>query len=258
MAAQINSALLRLQQVSVLYGNTEAVQDVSGDFYQGEMTAVIGPNGSGKSSLMKAMLGLIPSKGQIYFRDKPVKNHLEKIAYVPQRAEVDWFFPASVQEVVEMGRYEPGKFKFRLNAEDKSVVADALDKTGLTAFAGRQIGALSGGQQQRVFIARALARQAELFLMDEPFSGVDMASEENILNILLQLRDAGKTLIVIHHDLNTVSKYFQRVWLMNKRLVKSGTAREVLSLESLRAVYGSGFISGFIGEMSGGETEDGR
>ncbi len=248
---------LDLQNITVTYNNTVALEDVSFAIPQGLLVGIVGPNGAGKSTLLKTIMDLIkPTKGSITILDKPYKKIYKKIAYVPQRVSVDWDFPINVYDVVMMGRYGhlgwfrcPGK-------DDKKIVLDALQKVGMLKLQDRHISELSGGQQQRVFLARALAQQADVYLLDEPFSGVDAQTEVAILNILKQLSScakasadqsySGKTVIVVHHDLNTVNAYFNWVILLNKKLIAAGPIKEVLTSENIGRTYGIGKAFGLL------------
>jgi manganese/zinc/iron transport system ATP- binding protein len=229
---------IHVQDVSVHYGSTTALTSVTLDIPSQSMTAIIGPNGSGKSSLLKSILSLLPYSGEIRFESGKTLDQMRKrLAYVPQRIEVDWQFPASVSEVVEMGRFVPGALFQRLSAQDHHAVQEALEKTGLKELSKRPVGALSGGQQQRVFIARALAKQADLILMDEPFAGIDRASEENIWQVLSALRAEGKTLVLVHHDLQSIPTHFDHAVLLNGRCIASGSIAQVMQPELLNAAY---------------------
>jgi manganese/zinc/iron transport system ATP- binding protein len=201
--------------------------------------AVVGPNGAGKTTLIKSVLGLVtPVAGDLKIFGKDYREVRHLTAYVPQRRSVDWDFPTDVMDVVTMGRYgRVGWFK-RPGRADRDSAAEALDKVGMLAFAGRQISLLSGGQQQRVFLARALVQDAMVYLMDEPFAGVDAMTERAIVDLLKELRSAGKTVIVVHHDLHTVSEYFDRAALLNVRLVASGPVGEVFNAENIKLTYG--------------------
>jgi len=238
MDSTLNIPAIHISDLNLYYGSVPALRDVHCQFPVASLNAIIGPNGSGKSSLLKAILGLQEYTGNIRILGAPVDAVRNQIAYVPQRIQIDWQFPATVEEVVEMGRYIPGKIQFTLNQEDKACVQDALEKTGLTDLRKRRIGALSGGQQQRVFIARALAKQAEIYFMDEPFAGVDHSSEEKILEIMLHLKSTGKTLVVVHHDLSVVAKYFDYVLLLNGFKIAEGPVNSVMNSDALRSVYG--------------------
>ena len=199
----------------------------------------MGPNGSGKSTLLKAIMGVIdPTSGYTRVYDKDIDEVRHRVSYVPQRQDIDWDFPASVWDIVAMGRFnERGLFN-RLTQEDEQIISEALEKVNMLAYAKRQISQLSGGQQQRVFLARALAQQGDLFLMDEPFAGVDIATEEMIVELLKEMKEQGKTLIIVHHDLNTAQAYFDHLILLNTRLVACGPVSEVFNDKTLAETYG--------------------
>jgi manganese/zinc/iron transport system ATP- binding protein len=200
---------------------------------------IIGPNGAGKSTLIKAAMGILPlSSGFVKLFDKPLNEIRERVSYVPQRESVDWDFPASVMDVVLMGRYAKlGLFK-RPRKADKDVAMDCLKKVGMEGFINRQISQLSGGQQQRTFLARALAQQADLYFMDEPFAGVDAATEKAIVTLLREMTNQNKTVIVVHHDLQSVSQYFDWIVMLNTRLVASGPTETTFTSENLESTYG--------------------
>lgn len=231
-----------VEQLNVSYHKHVALTDVSFELGSGKLIGIIGPNGSGKSTLLKAILQIIPSSSKkVEFFGEPLEKVKQRIAYVPQRESVDWNFPVTVEEVVAMGRLNPKKLFQHLKSTDKNLINLALEQVDINPLRKKQIGALSGGQQQRVFLARALAQQADLILMDEPFVGIDMASQENILDLLLTLRSSGKTIVMVHHDLSTVAQYFDEVLLMNNKLVMHGPKNEVLKPEILQGVYGKLF-----------------
>jgi len=235
-------APITIKNLTVAYGNFIALNKVSFELEPGKLIGIVGPNGSGKSTLLKAILDLTPSYSeQILFFGKPLKEAKNRLAYVPQRETVDWNFPISVEEVIAMGRLNPSKMIQRLSEEDKVIINESLLQVSMTDFQKKQIGALSGGQQQRVFLARALAQRADLILMDEPFVGIDMASQESILDLLLQLKNSGKTIVMVHHDLSTVAQYFDDVLLMNNKLVLHGKTSEVLYSQEIHDVYGKLF-----------------
>ena len=224
--------ILQVNGLTVKYNGAPALEDVSFSIDAGERMAIVGPNGSGKSTLFKALAGLVrPVAGS-------VQTNGAKIGYVPQRSEVDWRFPVTVHDVVMMGRIaEIGWLRWQ-RPSDREVVRRCLAQVGMTAFASRQIGELSGGQQQRVFIARALAQEASILLMDEPFSGVDVPSQEAILEILDRLREQRVTVLVSTHDLNLALERFDRLALLNHTLIAYGPARQVVTPAALAAAYG--------------------
>jgi len=230
---------LAISGLTVSYGEKPVL--VSVDFVTplGAMVAIVGPNGAGKSTLIKAALGIVPRlSGQVTIFGQPYARMRHRLAYVPQRASVDWDFPATVLDVVLMGLYRDiGWLRFAGRAH-KARARDCLDRVGMLAFADRQIGQLSGGQQQRVFLARALAQGAELYVMDEPFAGVDAATERAIVTVLKALQADGKTVICVHHDLATVPDYFDQVLLLNTRKIASGPTATTFTASNLQAAYG--------------------
>jgi len=237
----MNSSI-HVKNLNVWYGKQHALANVSFELGEGKLVGIIGPNGSGKSTLLKAILNLIPSQSEkVEFYGLKLDQAKNKIAYVPQRESVDWNFPISVEEVVAMGRLNPKKLIQRFSSSDKQLITETLVKVGIEDLRKKQIGELSGGQQQRVFIARAIAQQADLILMDEPFVGIDMASQENILELLLSLKSTGKTIVMVHHDLSTVAQYFDEVLLMNNKLVIHDETKKVLQPQLLQSVYGKLF-----------------
>jgi manganese/zinc/iron transport system ATP- binding protein len=230
---------LRVKGMTVSYGQKPAVFSVDMTVPTGAMTAIVGPNGAGKSTLLKASLGIItPLAGQTLVFGKPVAQSRDRIAYVPQRASVDWDFPTRVIDVVLMGLYPKLGLLGRVRPRHRQIAEDSLRRVGMEDFATRQIGQLSGGQQQRVFLARALAQGADLYLLDEPFAGVDAATEKAIIAVLKSLRDEGKTVVAVHHDLTTVRDYFDRVFLINTRKIAEGPVEDVFTTENLQAAYG--------------------
>jgi manganese/zinc/iron transport system ATP- binding protein len=201
--------------------------------------AIVGPNGAGKTTLIRAVLGMVkPAAGQALVYGKPYEEQRRRVAYVPQRGSVDWDFPTSVLDVVLMGRYGRLGWVRRPGAEDRAAAHEALEQVGMSELAGRQISQLSGGQQQRVFLARALVQHADVYFMDEPFQGVDATTERAIVELLRELRTRGKTVVAVHHDLQTVEEYFDRVTLLNVRRIASGPVGEVFTEENLRRTYG--------------------
>ncbi|MCJ2146963.1 metal ABC transporter ATP-binding protein [Bacillus sp. B19-2] len=231
---------ITVKDLYVSYHGAEALRNINFSLDQGMMAGVIGPNGAGKSTLLKAMLQLIPKdKGDIRLLGKPLKDVRKQIAYVPQRNDMDWTFPINVLDTVILGTYpELGLFR-RPKKHDKDWAYHCLEKVGMEAYAKRQIGELSGGQQQRVFLARALAQKAELFCLDEPFVGIDVTSEEMIVSILKELRDQGKTVLVVHHDLSKADSYFNELILLNKELIQKGPVSDILNPDVMMKAYES-------------------
>jgi len=231
---------LEVRRLTVSYGARPVLWDVDAQFPAGALSAIVGPNGAGKSTLLKAALGLVPvDAGSALVEGRPVRAARDRLAYVPQRDEVDWDFPITVREVVEMGRYAEVGWLRRVGRSERALVDECLERVGMGAYAGRQIGQLSGGQRQRVFIARALAQQSPLMVMDEPFAGVDARTEASLLDLLGDLRDEGRSVVVVHHDLGTVRAAFDWALLLNVRAVASGPVEEVLVPETLRRAYGA-------------------
>lgn len=225
--------------VTVAYDRQPVLWEVDFKMGEGKIIGVIGPNGSGKTTLIKTLMGVIkPDSGYVEIFGNPINEVRERIAYVPQRESVDWDFPASVYDVVMMGRYRKNNLFMRSSKEDRKIVRESIEKVGMTPFIRRQIGQLSGGQQQRVFLARSLAQKADVYFMDEPFVGVDAATESAILELMITMKDLGKTLIIVHHDLQTVSEYFDEVLLLNTRVIDYGPVKSVLTDENLKAAYG--------------------
>ncbi len=230
---------LAVRGLTVAYGERPAVFSVDATFPAGAMSAIIGPNGAGKSTLLKAALGLIPRlSGEVRVFGAPLDAARERIAYVPQRASVDWDFPTTAVDVVLMGLYRRVGLLGRLSGAMRARARDALDRVGMADFADRQIGQLSGGQQQRVFLARALAQDADLYLLDEPFAGVDAATERAIVDVLKGLRAEGRSVVAVHHDLSTVRDTFDHVFLINVRRIAEGPVAEAFTAETLNAAYG--------------------
>ncbi len=235
----LSSLPLAIRGLSVTYGQTPAVFSLDASFAPGALTAIIGPNGAGKSTLLKAALGIVPKvSGQVTVFGQPLAQARGRIAYVPQRASIDWDFPARVIDVVLMGLYADLGLLGRLTGAHRARAMACLERVGMDGFATRQIGQLSGGQQQRVFLARALAQEADLYLLDEPFAGVDAATERAIIEVLKALKAAGKTVVSVHHDLATVPTYFDRVLIVNVRKVAEGPVAEAFTQDALQAAYG--------------------
>jgi len=225
--------------LTVIYDKKPAIWNIDFTLPAGKIIGIMGPNGSGKSTLLKAIMDIVkPNMGYVKLMDKPLDDVRDKVSYVPQRLSVDWDFPASVYDVVAMGRYaKRGMFK-KLSSDDKKRIDESLEMVNMSAFQNRQISQLSGGQQQRVFLARALAQDADIYLMDEPFVGVDAATEQAIITLLKNMRDQGKTLLVVHHDLHTAQDYFEHMVLLNTRLVAEGPTEEIFNDKILTETYG--------------------
>ena len=232
------TAPLAMKNVSVAYGAAFAIQNVDVSIRPGTLTAIVGPNGAGKSTLLKAAIDLVPATGDVRFWGKPFKAMRGRVGYVPQRASVDWDFPVTAQQVVAMGLYSQIGWFRPVSRRWRHKANEALGRVGLADLADRQIGQLSGGQQQRVFFARALAQQADLYLMDEPMAGIDAATERTIFELLHEFRASGKTVVVVHHDLDTVPTYFDDVVLLNKTVIASGTISTTFTAANLKATYG--------------------
>ena len=231
---------IEISDLSVSYGAKRVLANIYLTIEPGHIYGLIGPNGAGKSTLFKAILDLVDiNAGQVRVKGKDRSEIKGKIAYVPQKDDIDWTFPAVVEDIVLMGRYPHKKIWQRLNAEDKLIAKRAMQQLEIESLAHRQIGQLSGGQQQRVFIARALCQQADIFLLDEPFVGVDAATEDKIIDILKMLADQGNSLLVVHHDLSTVREYFDRVILLNQRLVGVGDTETHFTDELITKTYGA-------------------
>lgn len=242
-------ARLELEHVSAGYNGTYALVDVTFQIPHGAQVAVVGPNGAGKSTLFKVLVGLLPLRtGQIRIHGRPLGSHMDCVAYVPQREQVDWRFPVTVSDVVMMGRFGKQGWLKRASAYDREIVMHSLEQMGLADLAGRAIGDLSGGQQQRVFLARALAQEPHILLMDEPFTGVDMGTQETTLALLDELHRRSVTVMVSTHDLNMAAQRFQTVLLLNRRVVAYGPAGEVFQTEHLREAFTGQIL--FIGEQN--------
>ncbi|BAQ64032.1 metal ABC transporter ATP-binding protein [Geminocystis sp. NIES-3709] len=233
-----NLGCLKVENLTVSYRNVEALRNISFQVFPHKVTGIIGPNGAGKSTMIKAMLGLIPYQfGSISFYDQPLIKQRERIAYVPQRSQIDWTYPATVWDVVMMGRVrKTGWFK-PFSRMSREIAKTALEKVGMYDYCDRPIGQLSGGQQQRVFLARSLAQSADIFFFDEPFVGVDQKTEEIIFNIFQELADEGKIILVVNHDLGESINNFDSIILLNKTLIAAGNREEVLQEENLYNAY---------------------
>lgn len=230
---------IEVTDLTVAYKEKPVLWDVDLEVPDGILMAIVGPNGAGKTTLIKSILGLIePAAGQVLIQGAPYKQQRRLVGYVPQRGSVDWDFPTTVIDVVMMGRYGSLGWIRRPGVQERAAAMDALEKVGMSDYADRQISQLSGGQQQRVFLARALVQDASIYFMDEPFQGVDAVTERAIVSLLQELRASGKTVVVVHHDLQTVPEYFDWVMLLNVRQVASGPVDKVFTEENLRLAYG--------------------
>ncbi len=247
----LSESPLAIRGLTVSYGEKPAVFSVDMTVRPGAMTAIIGPNGAGKSTLLKAALGIVtPLSGQVTVFGQLLSTQRQRIAYVPQRASVDWDFPTRVIDVVLMGLYRQLGLLGRLRRDHIATARQCLDRVGMADFAERQIGQLSGGQQQRVFLARALAQNADLYLLDEPFAGVDAATERAIISVLQDLRAQGRTVVAVHHDLSTVRDYFDDVFLINTRRIAEGPVDEAFTIDTLQAAYGGRLATAQVDQLS--------
>ncbi|HEX8835020.1 MAG TPA: metal ABC transporter ATP-binding protein [Abditibacteriaceae bacterium] len=230
---------LEVHDLTVAYHRRPVLWDVDFSVPAGSLIGIVGPNGAGKSTLLKSVMGLLPlASGWIRIYGKPFHEQRQLIGYVPQRESVDWDFPTDALDVVTMGTYGRLGWLRRPGAKERALALRCLEQVGMADFANRQISQLSGGQQQRVFLARALAQQAQIYFMDEPFAGVDAATESAIVTLLQELKKEGKTVLVVHHDLETVKEYFDWVLLLNMRLVAAGPTEETFTRENLQKTYG--------------------
>jgi manganese/zinc/iron transport system ATP- binding protein len=234
-----HAVAVEFHDVTVAYGRKPVLWDIDVCLPASKLIAIVGPNGAGKSTLIKAALGLVPlASGYVKLLGGDLREHRTRVGYVPQREQVDWDFPIDALGVVLMGRYgQLGWFR-RPGRVDRHKALDALDRVGMADYASRQISQLSGGQQQRVFLARALAQEATLYFMDEPFAGVDAATERAIVEVLRAIRASGATVIAVHHDLQTVSEYFDEVVLLNMRRIASGPVVSTFTRENIQKTYG--------------------
>lgn len=230
---------LEIHDLTVAYHKKPVLYGIDLEIPTGQLVGVVGPNGAGKSTLIKAIMGVVPAaSGWIKIFGQPFKQSLTRVGYVPQRESVDWDFPVNVLDVVLMGRYGRLGLTRRPTVADREVARSCLEKVHMLPYAGRQIANLSGGQQQRVFLARALAQESDLYLMDEPFAGVDAATESAIVTLLQELKERGKTIVVVHHDLPTARSYFDMLLLINMRVVAFGPTEEVFTNDLLQKTYG--------------------
>jgi manganese/zinc/iron transport system ATP- binding protein len=246
---------LQVGGLTVAYGEKPVVFSVDMSVAQGTMTAIVGPNGAGKSTLLKAVLGLVkPLSGEVRLFGLPLSRARDRVAYVPQRASVDWDFPARVIDVVLMGLHRELGLLRRVRPAHLDRARACLARVGMEDFATRQIGQLSGGQQQRVFLARALAQSADLYLLDEPFAGVDAATEKAIIAVLKDLRAEGRTIVAVHHDLSTIRAYFEHMFLINMRAIAAGPVAEVFTAANLQRAYGGRLGEAQVAGMQAGDA----
>ncbi len=234
------SSVISIKGLSVSYERKRVLSNIFLELQGGSIYGVIGPNGAGKSTLFKTILDIIQANtGTIKVFDQEIDEVRKRVAYVPQKDEVDWSFPATVMDIVLMGRYPHKKLLQRLNQQDRDIAMEALEELGISHLKDRQIGALSGGQQQRVFLSRAICQGADLLFLDEPFVGVDITTESKIIEILKKLSKAGKTMLVVHHDLATADDYFDQVILLNQRLIAYGPTNTIFTRENIALTYAS-------------------
>jgi manganese/zinc/iron transport system ATP- binding protein len=256
MNSQLNddSAAVLVQDLTVAYKEKPVLWDIDLKIPKGVLLAIVGPNGAGKTTLLRSIMGLLkPAAGSVRIFGQSIKQQKHNIGYMPQRGNVDWDFPTNALDVVMMGRYgRLGWFK-RPGKHEKTLALEALDRVGMADFADRQLNQLSGGQQQRVFLARALIQDAEIYFMDEPFVGVDAVTEKTIIQLLKELRNQSKTVVVVHHDLQTLTDYFDWVSLLNVRQIASGPISDVLTDENLKLTYGG--RSAFLTHNQSPQTE---
>jgi manganese/zinc/iron transport system ATP- binding protein len=242
MHSKTDLPALQVHQLTVNYDKTPVLWDVSLKVPKGKIVGIIGPNGAGKSTFIKTALGLVkPISGKVEFFGSSLHEFKRRIAYIPQRESVDWDFPITLYDLVLMGRYGLLGVLHWPRKTDKAVVDHYIERVGLSAYVNRQISQLSGGQQQRAFIARALVQDADIYFMDEPFAGVDMATESTIMKILNELKNNGKTVFVVHHDLNSIENYFDWVIMLNMRLIACGSVAEVFNSDTLNMAYGKSY-----------------
>jgi manganese/zinc/iron transport system ATP- binding protein len=248
----MNEVVLEVKNLTAAYQKNTVLRDVNFQVEAGSLTGIVGPNGAGKSTLIKTMLALHPVlSGEVHFFGSTYKKMKKRIGYVPQRGSVDWDFPTIALDVVMMGLYGQIGWLRRPTKTHQRMAFEALDKMGMADYANRQISQLSGGQQQRVFLARALVQSADIYFMDEPLAGVDAATERAIMKILDELKAAGKTVMVVHHDLQTVADYFDHVLFLNRTVIKHGKTNDVYTEDNIATTYGGSIrlIGGRIGNV---------
>ncbi len=228
---------LSVRDLSVRYGSVRVLREVNAEILPGRITGILGPNGAGKSTFLKGLLGLVPLEGgEVRYDGRELRS--EQVAYLPQRSAIDWTFPATVWDVVLMGRVKPTGWLRRIGRQGRLRAAQALERVGMQDYRDRPIGQLSGGQQQRVFLARALAQEAEIYALDEPFAGIDQPSEAILFQVLRELAEAGHIVMVVHHDLGQALTYFDEVLLLNQVLIAQGSPQQVLQPQVLQRAYG--------------------
>ncbi|MBC1221321.1 metal ABC transporter ATP-binding protein [Nostoc sp. UCD121] len=233
-----STAAISIAHLGVYYRTQEALRDVSCIIKPGKLTGIFGPNGAGKSTLMKAMLGLVPvSSGTVLCEGKPLMQQLEKVAYVPQRSQIDWTYPATVWDVVMMGRVKKTGWLRSFSAVSRQVAKNAIERVGMSEYCDRPIGQLSGGQQQRVFLARALTQQAEIFCFDEPLVGIDQKTQSVIFEVFHELAAENKIVLVVNHDLGESITHFDDLILLNREVIATGSRQQVLTEENLHRAY---------------------
>ena len=237
LSAQKEYDWIQISHLGVYYRTQEALSDINCMVKPGKLTGIFGPNGAGKSTMLKAMLGLVPSNGVVLYQGELLRKQLEKVAYVPQRSQIDWTYPATVWDVVMMGRVKKTGWLRNFSTVSRRVVKNALVRVGMIDYRHRPIGQLSGGQQQRVFLARALAQEAELLILDEPFNGVDQKTESIMFDIFRELKAQSKILFVISHDLSETLDNYDQLLLLNKRVIAQGARHEVMTKDNLLAAY---------------------
>jgi manganese/iron transport system ATP-binding protein len=238
-----SQATINISHLGVHYRTQEALRDVNCIIKPGKLTGIFGPNGAGKSTLMKAILGLVPtSSGNVLYENKPLKQQLEKVAYVPQRSQIDWNYPATVWDVVMMGRVKKTGWLRSFSAVSRQVAKEALERVGMKEYSDRPLSELSGGQQQRVFLARALTQQAEIFCFDEPFVGIDQKTQAIIFEVFHELTAANKIVLVVNHDLGESITHFDDLILLNCELIATGSRQQVLTEKNLHRAYGGKVI----------------
>jgi manganese/zinc/iron transport system ATP- binding protein len=237
--SHIDPPPISVRDLTVAYRETPVLWDIDLDSPEGQMVAIVGPNGAGKSTLIKTILGLVrPASGTVAIFGEPYNRQRRLVGYVPQRSSADWDFPTNVLDVVQMGTYGQLGWIRRPGRREREIALECLAQVGMADLAGRQISQLSGGQQQRVFLARALAQDAHVYLLDEPLAGVDATTERVIIDVLRGLRERGKTLVVVHHDLETLREYFDWIVMLNVRLIASGPVATTFTPETFQATYG--------------------